>query len=98
MLVIAFNTFNYVKELIWWCLWVLRYACVYVDWVVFYVLYEKLRIHVVLESLRKACDYMSCISVKACTQSIMAWEHEHVTKSWMINARPWFKGTLAEHV
>jgi hypothetical protein len=47
----------------------------------FYVLYEKLRIHVMLESLRKACDDMSCISVKECTQSIIVWEHEHVTKS-----------------
>jgi hypothetical protein len=64
-----FNTFNYVKEMIWWCLWVLRYAYEYVDWVMFYVLYEKLRIHVVFESLKKACNGMSCISVKVCTQT-----------------------------
>jgi len=78
------------------CLWLLSIpltmlkrwfndVCEYVDWVMFYVLYEKLRIHVMLESLRKACDDMSCISVKECTQSIIVWEHEHVTKSWILN-------------
>jgi hypothetical protein len=55
--------------MIWWCLWVLRCDCEYVDWVMFYVLYEKLRMHVMMKSFRKAWDDMTYISVNACTQS-----------------------------
>jgi len=52
-----------------------------VDWIVFYVLYEKLRIHVVMNSLRKAWNDKNCISVEACTQSIDGVEALACTKS-----------------
>jgi hypothetical protein len=50
----AFNAFNNVKELIWWWLWVLRCVWKYVHWIVFYVLYEKLRMHVMMERFYKS--------------------------------------------
>jgi hypothetical protein len=52
----------------------LKYVCEYVDLVVLCVLYEKLRIHVVMKSLRKSWNDKNCISVKACTQSIYGVE------------------------
>jgi hypothetical protein len=33
--------------------WVLRYDCEYVDWVMFYVLYEKLKMHAMMERFYK---------------------------------------------
>jgi hypothetical protein len=72
----------------------LRYDCEYVDRLMFYVLYEKLRMHVMMKILRKAWDNMSCISVKACTQSIDGMEALTCMKSWMLNVKPWLKDTL----
>jgi hypothetical protein len=46
----------------------------------FYVIYEKLRMHVMMKSVRKAWNDNNCISVKACTQSIDGVEALACTK------------------
>jgi hypothetical protein len=68
----CFQCFQYVKMMIWWDLWVLSYDWEHVDWVMFYVSYNKLRNACIDESLWKAWDEMNVL-MKVYEKHEMRW-------------------------
>ncbi len=78
------NCFEYVKLMIWWDSWILSYVWEHVDWEVFYVMHELVKVH------EKAWDEMSCMCnnmwwLKFVKKHEMRWVACGMHERWMLS-------------